>query len=32
MPIVLETEIKGTLDYYFQDLLVIEAKRDNLDN
>ncbi|NET61595.1 MAG: hypothetical protein F6K47_37385 [Symploca sp. SIO2E6] len=24
--------LKGTLDYYFPDLLVIEAKRDNLDH
>jgi hypothetical protein len=24
--------LKGTLDYYFRDLLVIEAKRDNLDS
>jgi hypothetical protein len=31
-PITVNDWLKGTLDYYFQDLLVIEAKRDNLDN
>ncbi|NEP58830.1 MAG: hypothetical protein F6K31_17725 [Symploca sp. SIO2G7] len=31
-PITVNNWLKGTLDYYFQDLLVIEAKRDNLDN
>ncbi|MDY6783774.1 MAG: hypothetical protein SW833_14740 [Cyanobacteriota bacterium] len=30
-PITVNNWLKGTLDYYFQDLLVIEAKRDNLD-
>lgn len=31
-PITVNNWLKGTLDYYFQDLLVIEAKRDNLEN
>lgn len=31
-PIAVDQWLKGTLDYYFRDLLVIEAKRDNLDN
>ncbi len=31
-PISVNDWLKGTLDYYFQDLLVIEAKRDNLEN
>lgn len=31
-PINVNDWLKGTLDYYFPDLLVIEAKRDNLDN
>ena len=31
-PITVNNWLKGTLDYYFPDLLVIEAKRDNLDN
>jgi hypothetical protein len=31
-PITVDDWLKGTLDYYFQDLLVIEAKRDNLEN
>jgi hypothetical protein len=31
-PITVNDWLKGTLDYYFPDLLVIEAKRDNLDN
>ncbi len=31
-PITVNHWLKGTLDYYFQDLLVIEAKRDNLEN
>src|SRR4028118_1491262 len=31
-PINVNDWLKGTLDYYFSDLLVIEAKRDNLDN
>lgn len=31
-PITINDWLKGTLDYYFQDLLVIEAKRDNLEN
>ncbi|NER50303.1 MAG: hypothetical protein F6J86_38965 [Symploca sp. SIO1B1] len=31
-PVTVNNWLKGTLDYYFQDLLVIEAKRDNLDN
>ncbi|MGB7443996.1 MAG: hypothetical protein WA919_23270 [Coleofasciculaceae cyanobacterium] len=31
-PVNVNNWLKGTLDYYFQDLLVIEAKRDNLDN
>ncbi|HBB34503.1 MAG TPA: hypothetical protein DDZ80_27005 [Cyanobacteria bacterium UBA8803] len=31
-PIAVNNWLKGTLDYYFQDLLVIEAKRDNLNN
>lgn len=31
-PITVNDWLKGTLDYYFSDLLVIEAKRDNLDN
>ncbi len=31
-PIKVSNWLKGTLDYYFRDLLVIEAKRDNLDN
>ncbi|NET57254.1 MAG: hypothetical protein F6K47_14135 [Symploca sp. SIO2E6] len=31
-PITVNNWLKGTLDYYFSDLLVIEAKRDNLDN
>ncbi|HEY9607422.1 MAG TPA: hypothetical protein V6C85_37905 [Allocoleopsis sp.] len=31
-PITVNDWLKGTLDYYFLDLLVIEAKRENLDN
>ena len=31
-PITVSQWLKGTLDYYFRDLLVIEAKRDNLEN
>jgi hypothetical protein len=31
-PITVSNWLKGTLDYYFRDLLVIEAKRDNLEN
>ena len=31
-PITVNQWLKGTLDYYFRDLLVIEAKRDNLEN
>ncbi len=31
-PIRVNDWLKGTFDYYFQDLLVIEAKRDNLDS
>ncbi|MGV0025981.1 hypothetical protein ACFE35_13335 [Phormidesmis priestleyi ANT.L61.2] len=31
-PVTVNDWLKGTLDYYFQDLLVIEAKRDNLDS
>jgi hypothetical protein len=31
-PITVNHWLKGTLDYYFRDLLVIEAKRDNLEN
>ncbi len=31
-PITVSPWLKGTLDYYFRDLLVIEAKRDNLEN
>jgi hypothetical protein len=31
-PIMVNNWLKGTLDYYFRDLLVIEAKRDNLEN
>jgi hypothetical protein len=31
-PITVSQWLKGTLDYYFKDLLVIEAKRDNLEN
>lgn len=31
-PIAVSQWLKGTLDYYFRDLLVIEAKRDNLEN
>ena len=31
-PIMVNSWLKGTLDYYFRDLLVIEAKRENLDN
>jgi hypothetical protein len=31
-PINVNDWLQGTLDYYFPDLLVIEAKRDNLDN
>ena len=31
-PIIVSQWLKGTLDYYFRDLLVIEAKRDNLEN
>jgi hypothetical protein len=31
-PISVSNWLKGTLDYYFRDLLVIEAKRDNLEN
>lgn len=31
-PITVNDWLKGTLDYYFSDLLVIEAKRDNLDH
>lgn len=31
-PITVSQWPKGTLDYYFIDLLVIEAKRDNLEN
>ncbi len=31
-PISVSQWLKGTLDYYFRDLLVIEAKRDNLEN
>ena len=31
-PITVNDWLKGTLDYYFPDLLVIEAKRENLDN
>lgn len=31
-PITVNNWLKGTLDYYFQELLVIEAKRDNLEN
>ncbi len=31
-PIMVSNWLKGTLDYYFRDLLVIEAKRDNLEN
>jgi hypothetical protein len=30
-PIIVNNWLKGTLDYYFQDLLIIEAKKDNLD-
>ena len=31
-PITVSDWLKGTVDYYFRDLLVIEAKRDNLEN
>ena len=31
-PIAVSQWLEGTLDYYFRDLLVIEAKRDNLEN
>lgn len=31
-PVTVNTWLKGTFDYYFQDLLIIEAKQDNLDN
>jgi hypothetical protein len=31
-PITVNHWLKGTLDYYFRDLLIIEAKRDNLEN
>jgi hypothetical protein len=31
-PITVNDWLKGTLNYYFPDLLVIEAKRDNLEN
>lgn len=31
-PITVSQWLKGTLDYYFRDLLVTEAKRDNLEN
>ena len=31
-PITVNQWLKGTLDYYFRDLLVIKAKRDNLEN
>lgn len=31
-PVRVNDWLKGTFDYYFQDLLVIEAKRDNLDS
>jgi hypothetical protein len=31
-PVSVNEKLKGTLDYYFRDLLIIEAKRDNLEN
>lgn len=31
-PVRVNDWLKGTFDYYFQDLLIIEAKRDNLDS